>query len=186
MDGAPIFNLVHDCLPAVRVLGFHGVLNSTSNLILGLMESGQTLSEALIEAQRLGIAEANADYDIDGWDAVLKAKALANVLMNAEDNAVEIHRLGIRSVTAEQLAAAKREGFALRLIARASLEPGRVTISVAPERVASSSILAVTSTSNVLVLLTDLMGELALLETEPGLRQTAYALLSDLLHLMPR
>jgi homoserine dehydrogenase len=182
MDGTPVFNLVERCLPAARVLGFEGVLNSTSNLIIELMERGETFDAALAEAQRRGIAETNADFDIDGWDALTKARALANVLMNGDDRIAGIERDGIRELTRADLKAAVDKGATYRLVARAIEVEGSISLRVGPEQVPFGSVLACASgTSNVLVLKTDLMGEIAIFEKDPGIRQTAYALLSDLL-----
>jgi homoserine dehydrogenase len=182
MDGAPVFNLAEYCLPAAQVLGFHGVLNSTTNIILTGMESGRSFDESLDEAVRLGIAESNADYDIDGWDAAVKTVALANVLMNADARPSDVERRGIRGITKEDLKAAAREGRALRLVARAEASGGGARLSVAPESVGLDSPLGcVRGTSCALVIKTDLMGEIAIFESDPGLKQTAYALLSDMI-----
>ena len=83
MDGVPIFNLVRETLPALNVLGFRGVVNSTTNFILTAMEDGQPFEAALAEMQARGIAEADASLDVDGWDAAAKTAALANVLLGA-------------------------------------------------------------------------------------------------------
>lgn len=80
MDGIPVSNLVRETLPAVTVVGFHGVVNSTTNCILTAMEQGQPFGEALAEMQAMGVAEADASLDVDGWDAAAKTAALANVL----------------------------------------------------------------------------------------------------------
>jgi homoserine dehydrogenase len=184
MDGTPVFNLVETCLPGTRVFGFEAILNSTTNLILTLMEDGRPFDESLSEAQLRGIAEANPDYDIDGWDAVMKAKALANVLMDAERRGTRVECEGIRGIDAGELKAARDAGFSIRVVARAVDGPESVMISVRPERVKLDSLFAtIRGTSNVLVLKTDLMGEIAIVEQDPGVRQTAYALLSDLLRM---
>jgi homoserine dehydrogenase len=182
MDGTPVFNLVEFCLRGARVLGFSGVLNSTTNLILTGMESGRSFEECLEEARRRGIAEANAGYDIDGWDSAVKTVALANVLMNAGVHPADVVREGISRIGTEDLESAAQSGMAVRLISRGRRIGNHVKLSVAPERVPQSSALgSVRGTSNVLVLETDLMGEIAIVENDPGIRQTAYALLSDLL-----
>ena len=182
MDGTPVFNMVEHCLPGVKILGFDGVLNSTTNHILTGMESGRSFDECLSEAQRLGIAEANADYDIDGWDAAVKAVALANILMKADTRTDQVERSGIRGISSGHLKAAAQKDCAIRLVARASVSAGGLKLSVGPETVPLSSPLgAAKGRSNVLVLRTDLMGELAIFEIDPGIEQTAYALLSDLL-----
>jgi homoserine dehydrogenase len=64
-------------MPAVKILGFRGIVNSTTNFILTAMEQGQRFDDALAEMQARGIAEADASLDIDGWDAAAKTAALA-------------------------------------------------------------------------------------------------------------
>jgi homoserine dehydrogenase len=182
MDGTPVFNLAEYCLPGARVTGFSGVLNSTANLVLTRMEGGASFDESLAEARTLGITETDSAYDIDGWDAAVKTVALANVLMNADARPNEVERVGIREVTAQELKAARASGQAVRLISRAAMTQSGLKLSTAPERVAlASPFSAVQGTSNVLVLETDLMGDIAIFETDPGVEQTAYALLSDML-----
>ena len=65
MDGVPIFNLVRETLPALTILGFRGVVNSTTNFILTAMEQGQRFEEALAEMQARGIAEAEPSLDVE-------------------------------------------------------------------------------------------------------------------------
>jgi homoserine dehydrogenase len=184
MDGTPVFNLMESCLPAAQVLGFTGLLNSTTNIILSGMEAGASFDEALADAVRRGIAEANADFDIDGWDAAVKAVALANVLMQTDARPPDVARRGIRGISVDELRDALAAGKAIRLIARGEKTASGVRLSVAPEAVPLTSPLgAARGSSNALTLKTDLMGELTILETDPGVEQTAYALLSDLLRI---
>jgi homoserine dehydrogenase len=187
MDGAPVFNLVEDCLPGVRVLGFSGVLNSTTNLILTEMESGRSFEESLEEARSRGIAEANADYDVDGWDAAVKAVALANVLLDANARPQDVIREGIRKIDGNDVQKAALSGFAVRLVARGKRSIDGVELTVAPERVPIASLLGSASgTTNVLSIETDLMGEIAVVEKNPGVDQTAYALLGDMIRIHNR
>src|SRR3979411_2803841 len=95
MDGVPIFSLF-DELPVIHLQGFHGILNSTTNVILSEMESGLSFEAALKKAQDLGIAETDATHDIDGWDAAVKTAALITVLMDVPGRLSEIERAGIR------------------------------------------------------------------------------------------
>jgi homoserine dehydrogenase len=69
MDGIPVFNLVRETLPAVSILGFRGVVNSTTNHILSALEEGEEFAPALARMQAAGIAEADPSLDVDGWDA---------------------------------------------------------------------------------------------------------------------
>ncbi len=181
MDGVPIFNLVREALPAVNILGFRGIINSTTNHILTEMERGRTFAEALGEMQAQGIAEADASLDVEGWDAAAKTSALLNVLMKAEATPQDIDRTGIGAVTPEMLQEARRQGQRLRLVASGTRRDGKAMGRVAPELLPEAHPLAgLTGMQNALVLQTDLLGEICMMQLEGGLTQTAYALLSDL------
>jgi homoserine dehydrogenase len=97
MDGFPIFNLYRECLPATKVLGFRGVLNSTTNLILTRMEEGMSFDDAVRHAQEIGIAETDPSNDVDGWDSAVKVSVLCNVMMDADLRPQQVDRAGIRS-----------------------------------------------------------------------------------------
>jgi homoserine dehydrogenase len=92
MDGVPIFNLVRETMPAVDIRGFRGVVNSTTNYIIGALEENEPFDAALARMQALGIAEADPSLDVDGWDAAAKTAALANVLLDARSTPLEIAR----------------------------------------------------------------------------------------------
>jgi homoserine dehydrogenase len=183
MDGTPVFNLVEHCLPGCRVLGFRGTLNSTTNLVLSRMEEGLTASAALKEAQALGIAEADARNDLDGWDAAVKGCALANGLMGASVRPSRVHRRGIGGLTPLEVRRALRGGTRLRLVTRGVRQGGRVRVGVRPERVPFGDPLSGSGPDAALVLATDLMGEIGVLERGASVDQTAYALLSDLMRI---
>jgi len=183
MDGTPIFNLRERCLVGARVLGFRGLLNATTTRILSRLEDGVAFEAALREAQRAGVAEADPRYDIDGWDAAVKGCAIANALMGADLRPRQVRRRGIASVTAAQLRRARRSGARIRLVVRGTRRGRRVVVSVAPERVPLGDLLASSGADGVLVLETDLMGEVGIWEGAGGVDQTAYALLSDLVAL---
>jgi len=181
MDGVPIFNLVRDALPAVTIVGFRGVVNSTTNFILTAMEQGQPFADALAEMQAMGIAEADPSLDVDGWDAAAKTAALANVLMGASMTPHDVERRGISAHTGHLAREALAAGRRLKLVARAGREGDRLTARVAPESLAADDLLAgVEGQQNALILHTDLLEEIAIVQRSGSLTQTAYALLSDL------
>jgi homoserine dehydrogenase len=185
MDGFPVFNLVRDTLPGCRILGFRGILNSTTNYILGEMEWGKSFSEALTKAQRLGIAEADPDQDLEGWDAAAKTAALINVLMEGAVTPEKVAREGVRHLKSEDLEKARRQGKTLKLVCEARRTNGATQARVAPVPLPLSDPLARTEgTSSALTLFTHLMGPVTLFEENPGISQTAYAVLSDLLTLV--
>lgn len=182
LDGAPIFSLVERALPGTHVQGFHGIVNSTCNFILTEMERGVSFKTALRRAQRMGIAEADPSFDIEGWDAAAKTAVLVNVLMGKELRSAEVTRMGIAAVGMEQMKAARRKGKVLRLVARAARRGELVSAWVAPELLDLSDPLAhVVGTSSALALETDTLKRFILIEQDPSVEQTAYGLLSDLL-----
>jgi len=181
MDGVPIFNLVRETLPAIRVLGFRGVVNSTTNFILTAMEQGQPFDAALAEMQARCVAEADASLDVDGWDAAAKTAALANVLLGASLTPKRVERQGISPHTGRLAREARAAGRRLKLVVRAEREGRRVVARVGPESLPGDDILAgLEGQQNALILRTDLLEEIAIVQRSGSLTQTAYALLSDL------
>ena len=184
MDGAPVFNLFRHCLPRVRVLGFAGVLNSTSNLVIETMAQGGTFADGLARAREMGVAEADASHDIDGWDSAAKTAALANVLMDARTNPQLVRREGIAGWTPERVRASARDGKCLRLVSRARQTDGGLELSAQAEVLDQGDPLTTGSgTSNVILFHTDLMGTIGTISLSPGVEQTAYGVYSDLLDL---
>jgi homoserine dehydrogenase len=182
MDGTPVFNLVEHTLPLATVKEIAGIVNSTTNFILTAMEQGQDYQAALAEAQRRGIAEADPSLDIDGWDAAVKLCVLANGLLDANLQPAMVSRQGIGELTPAMVMAARANQQKIRLIARLTNNQGQVTAQVRPEYIPADSIFYnIDAFSNLLLIETDLMGKLAIVEQDPALRQTAYGLFSDLL-----
>lgn len=181
MDGAPIFNLVRNNLPGCKIRGFTGILNSTTNVVIEAMRSGRTLEEGVEEARRIGITEADASFDIDGWDAAAKTAALANVLMDARVTPLEVDRRGIARLTPEKLLQLKQQSKTIRLVSRARSTPTGIKLRVRAEVLPETDLLAATHhTSSLLLFDTDLMGEIGTVELNPGVEQTAYGVFSDL------
>ena len=179
MDGVPIFSLF-DQMPTIQLKGFHGILNSTTNVILSEMEQGLSFDEALKKAQSLGIAETDATHDIDGWDAAVKTAALITVLMNVPIRLEEIAREGIRDLTPQALRNAKRDGWPFKLVCRTQRTGSGVKASVAPEKVLATSPMAkISGTSSYIYFETDIFPGLAITEENPGLYATAYGMLAD-------
>lgn len=184
MDGAPVFGVARAGLPAAQVLGFRGVLNSTTNYILTQMDSGASFDEAVRGAQAMGIAETDPSADVDGWDAAVKTVVLANVLLGADLRPVDVNRTGIRGVTADALQAAHERGRRIKLVCQAERQGDGVVARVAPEAVSLDDPLSsLSGTSSMLTLRTDTLKGLSLIEFEPEPAQTAYGLLADLINL---
>ena len=183
MDGVPIFNLIRETLPAVRITGFEGVINTTTNHILTAMEQGRDFAAALTQMQAEGIAEADPSLDVDGWDAAAKTAALANVLLAARITPKAVERTGIGPDMAERARAARAEGRRLKLVASARRHAdGRIQANVAPRELPNDHLLAgLAGDANALILETDLLNSIAICQLSGSLTQTAYALLADLI-----
>jgi homoserine dehydrogenase len=183
MDGAPIFSLFRESLPSASLLGFSGILNSTTNLILTRMEGGESFLEALAYAQSIGIAETNPSGDIDGWDAAVKVAALVTVLMGIPLKPVDVDRTGIRSLSSDDILRAHKRKKRWKLVCSARREGQSVVGRVAPELVSSDSPLyGVNGTSSVITFETDVLPQLSIIEGSPGPETTAYGLLADFIN----
>jgi homoserine dehydrogenase len=182
MDGIPIFNLVRETLPAVSVVGFEGVVNTTTNHIITALENGASFEDALAHMQSEGIAEADPSLDVDGWDAAAKTAALANVLLDAQITPHDVTRTGIDHRTGDAARAALTHGRRLKLVASASRhETGRMTYVVEPKELPATHLLAsLEGNANALILETDLLDRMAICQMAGSLTQTAYGLLADI------
>ena len=187
MDGVPVFNLVRETMPAVRVEGFRGVINTTCQYALAEMERGVSFEDAVNAMQAQGITEADPSLDIDGWDAAAKTAALANVLMRAGITPHDVTRTGIRDMTPRDMAGAVSRGRHIRLVASASRRGDVLDVRVEPEMLDPGDPLAALGKfENALYLRTDLLGEVGIVQRTSSLQQTAYALLSDLTQISRR
>ncbi len=184
MDGAPIFSLHRSTLPGVELLGFSGILNSCTNLLLERMEGGETLDEAVKYGASIGITETDPSGDIDGWDASIKVAALSTVLMGIPLKPQDVEREGIRSITPAMIAESKQAGERWKLVCRARRTSDGIQATVKPERVNSSSpLFSVSGTSSFVVFETDVLPGLGVLESNPGPETTAFGLLADMLNI---
>jgi homoserine dehydrogenase len=183
MDGCPVYNLAEFCLPGDRVIGFRGVLNSTSNYVLDAMAEGATREEAVAEAIDAGIAETDPSYDLEGHDAAAKVAALANVLLDADITPDGISRDSIAGLTQDDVARVISYGRRLRLIGEAQLDDnGEITAGVSLQPVRSQDPMYwISGTSSCLILETELAGTVEIVERDGLLTQTAYAVYADLL-----
>jgi homoserine dehydrogenase len=180
----PVFSLFRECFPAARLLGFRGIFNSTTNVVLEEMEQGRTFTEGVARAQLLGVTETDPAYDVDGWDSAVKTCALANVLMRAPLRLDEIEREGIRELDAASVRAARAAGRPYKLLSRAErAADGRVAASVRAEQIAPDDALAaVNGTSLIIHFELDILPGLTLVAHQPDLRSTAYGLLADFIN----
>ena len=147
------------------------------------MESGEAFDAAVKHAQEVGISETDPAGDIDGWDAAVKVAALATVLMDVPTKPAEVARTGIREITPQMVQAARAQGQRYRLMCSAERDGEKVLTRVAPQLLpASSPFYAVEGTTSMIQFTTDVLGDLTLVENDPGPQTTAYGLLADFIN----
>ncbi len=185
MDGAPIFSLFRGPLPCAELRGFHGILNSCTNYILGLMENGESFEQAVSSAQAIGIAETDPSADIDGWDAAIKVSALSTALMGIPLKPQEVTREGISAITPQMLSEAQQAGERWKLVCTCRRLEDGLQAAVAPRRVPPGSPLySINGTSSYVQFELDVLPGLGIVESNPGPETTAYGLLADMINIV--
>jgi len=177
----PVLNLHEFCLVGNPVTRIDGILNGTSNYILTRMaEEGLGFEEALKEAQELGYAEADPTADVGGHDAAAKLCILANAVLGVRVTFEDVRREGIQTISAAAIRLAEKEGYAIRLIG--TVDAATKTASVAPRLVPHGDSLNVRGTLNVIRFTTAHAGAFTISGKGAGGRETATAVLSDVIH----
>jgi homoserine dehydrogenase len=181
LDSAPVFSLFRETLPVVKIRGFTGIFNSTTNVILETMEAGRSFEEGVKTAQELGVAETDPTNDVEGWDSIMKVCAVANVILKTQLRPVDVRREGIRALTTAALQAARSEGKPYKLVARARVnEDASIHAFVRPEQISISEPLgSIRGTSLGVHFELDMIPGLTVMSHRPNLQSTAYGLLAD-------
>ncbi|HUR48148.1 MAG TPA: homoserine dehydrogenase [Acidimicrobiales bacterium] len=181
--GIPLVRPLRESLAGERITRVMGIVNGTTNYILTKMtEDGTSYGVALEEAQSLGYAERDPTADVDGYDAAAKGAILATIAFGQAVVADDVHREGIRSITAADIARARRLGFVVKLlvVAERDLED-RISVRAHPALVPVTHPLAsVRDAFNAVFIEGDAVGELMLYGRGAGGRPTASAVLGDL------
>ncbi|MDV8149049.1 homoserine dehydrogenase [Arthrobacter sp. B10-11] len=183
MSGTPVIRLAKQMFSGLKLNGFEGIMNGTSNYVLGRMEAGLDLGEAVREAQELGYAEANPAADLEGFDVQLKVLILANELLGGKLQLKDVRREGISAITPEDIRAAASAGRRWKLIGSARRTPdGGIAASVAPRALdVEHSLAGISGATNAVSFDTDLLGPVTVSGPGAGRIETAYALLSDII-----
>ena len=181
LDSAPLFSLFRETLPVAKIRGFTGIFNSTTNVILETMEAGRSFEEGVKTAQELGVAETDPTNDVEGWDAIMKVCAIANVILKTPLRPGDVRREGIRALDPGTLQQARGEGKPYKLLARAKVNTdGSISASVRPEQIALSEALgSIRGTSLAVHFELDMIPGLTVISHRPNLQSTAYGLLAD-------
>jgi homoserine dehydrogenase len=181
--GIPIIRTVQDSFIGNRIHSFSGIINGTSNYILGRMtDAGLTFESALAEAQALGYAEADPALDVNGWDAAHKAILLATLAYGFPMDPAQIHVSGIEQVRPTDIQFAKKLGYAVKLLAviREHAD-GAVELRIQPSFLAQTHILAsVHGVFNAVAVHGDAAGESLFYGRGAGQDPTASSVVADL------
>ncbi|GGY55188.1 homoserine dehydrogenase [Parvularcula lutaonensis] len=179
--GVPVIRGLRDGLSGSKVTKLQGVLNGTCNFILAAMEEGRTYDDTLAEAQRIGFAEADPSFDVDGIDAAQKLAILGALAFGAMPSLDQIAPKGISTVSPEDLAAAKTLGLRMKLVAVLRRDGQGLAARVAPALVPLTSALDIGGGGeNIVVADSDPLGRVAFSGPGAGRGPTAAACVADL------
>jgi len=182
MSGTPSLRLGF-ALKAAGIDRIQGVLNGTSNFMLGEMESGASYEQALTVAQEKGYAEADPTGDVDGHDAAAKVVILANLIMDSPLSLANVEVSGIRALDADRVKASAKAGNHWKLVASLTRDDrGRIIANVQPMELAPDHPLSsVGGATNAICYNTQLLGDVMLTGPGAGRIETGFAIIEDVL-----
>jgi len=180
--GIPVIKGLREGLAGNRLERVYGILNGTSNYILTTMrESAHEFAEVLAEAQKLGYAEADPSFDIDGVDAAHKLAILASVGFGRPVDLAGVYAEGIRHVSRLDIDFAEELGYRIKLLGIARLTEEGLEQRVHPCMVPRATpIAAVEGVYNAVVAEGDFVGRVVLQGRGAGAFPTASAIAADL------
>ena len=180
--GIPIIKAIREGLTANRIQWLAGIINGTTNFILSEMRSrGLPFDEALKEAQRLGYAETDPTFDIEGVDAAHKLTLLASLAFGIPVQFDKAHIEGISSLAQEDIAHAERLGYRIKLLGITRRRPDGIELRVHPTLVPIDCLLAnVEGAMNAVLVSGDMVGPTLYYGQGAGELPTASAVVADL------
>jgi homoserine dehydrogenase len=181
----PVIKVLREALVVSNVHRVLGIVNGTTNYILTRMESGDTYAEALVEAQRLGYAEADPTDDVSGADAAAKMAILATIAFGSRVTLGDVAFEGIEEIVPGHIQAAREMGMAVRLVGAATLVDGAIDVRVHPALVdAHHPLAAIEGPFNAVVLQGDSIREIMLEGPGAGGIETASAVVADMVSIV--
>jgi homoserine dehydrogenase len=181
----PVVRVLEESLSATPIDRIHGIVNGTTNFILTEMTRGSTYAEALAEAQRVGYAEADPSDDVSGRDAAAKMAILARLAFGSPVHLDDVPYEGIEHLHGEDLEYARELGLGLKLVGTAERRKGGLSVHVHPTFLYSGHPLAsISGPFNAVTVESETITELTLSGPGAGGRQTASAVLGDVVSVM--
>ncbi len=180
--GIPVIKAMRESLTGNTVSRVYGIMNGTCNYILTRMwEEGISFEDCLADAQRLGYAEADPTFDIEGNDTAHKLALLTSLAFGTQIAADDIYLEGISNISLADIRAADELGYRIKLLGVAQKTDTGIEQRVHPTMVPTSSVIAqVHGGTNAVAIETDLLGELLLSGPGAGGNATASAVIGDL------
>jgi homoserine dehydrogenase len=180
--GIPIIKSIREGLAANRLARVYGILNGTCNYILTQMrKTGRAFDDVLADAQKLGYAEADPSFDVDGVDAAHKLAILAGVAFGTKIDFAAVHVEGIRRVGAHDIQFARELGFRIKLLGIAELGEAGLMQRVHPCMVPLETPIAhVEDVYNAVVAEGDFVGRVVAEGRGAGAGPTASAVVADI------
>lgn len=177
--GTPVLDFAKKCLEGSEIRSIRGILNGTSNYILTRMSAeGVSMSDALKDAQKLGYAEADPTYDIEGFDTACKLVITSNYVLGTSLSIKDVDIRGITKVSGADMARASSEGETVKLIGSVGSKA-----KVSPERIKLTHPLNVSGTFNAICFDTFPSGEVTLVGKGAGGPETATSVVRDLIEI---
>ena len=180
--GIPIIKAIREGLTANRIEWVAGIINGTTNFILSEMRSrGLPFATVLAEAQRLGYAEADPTFDIEGIDAAHKLTLMASIAFGIPVQFDRAYIEGITKLAAEDIKLAERLGYRIKLLGITKRRPEGIELRVHPALVPTRSLLAnVEGAMNAVLVRGDAVGQTLYYGKGAGEEPTASSVVADL------
>jgi homoserine dehydrogenase len=180
--GIPILRALMDSFSSDRIHKIMGVVNGTTNYILSKMSQNKASFEnTLLEAQKLGYAEADPSSDVNGWDAAYKMSILSTLGFHIAVHPDEVDVRGITQVSMEDIELGKDLGYELKLLGLAKRDDEKVEVSVQPTFLSQKHPLAsIDGVNNAILIEGEAVGETMFYGPGAGSLPTATSVVSDL------
>ncbi len=181
----PVVRVLEESLSATPIERIHGIVNGTTNFILTEMSAGASYAEALSQAQRSGYAEADPSDDVSGRDAAAKMAILARLAFGTPVHLDDVRYEGIEHLHGDDLQYARDFGLGLKLIGTAERRGEGVSVRVHPAFLYGGHPLAsVVGPFNAVTVESEAITEITMSGPGAGGRQTASAVLGDVVSVM--
>ncbi|MGN7803992.1 homoserine dehydrogenase [Ensifer sp. 22521] len=180
--GIPVIKALRESMTGNTISRVYGIMNGTCNYILTKMEKEELSFEACLkEAQRLGYAEADPAFDIEGNDTAHKLSILTSLSFGTAIAADDIYLEGITNISIDDIHAAADLGYRIKLLGVAQRTDSGIEQRVHPTMVPYDSVIAqVDGVTNAVAIESDILGELLMVGPGAGGNATASAVLGDI------